>query len=105
MALTVAERQARYRAKLRQQKRVIHELPGLPASYRDRLARLVAVERTQLRATISKLRRKRGESALGELRDAERALRWWGELAASQGLEVRAHDGRVNGPVPGPGRL
>jgi hypothetical protein len=85
MTLSGAERQARYRAKLRQQKRVIHELPGLPASYRDRLARLVAVERTQLRATIAKLRRKRG-GATQELLDSERALRFWGELLASQGI-------------------
>ena len=85
MALTVAERQARYRQKIREQGQAIHQLPGLPASHRDRLARLVAVERIALRATIARLRRKRGGDRQ-ELLDAERALRFYGELLASQGI-------------------
>ena len=85
MALTVAERQHRYRQRLAKRKLAIHKLPGLPASHRDRLARLAAVERTALRATIARLRRKRG-GAMQELHDAERAVRFWGELLASQGI-------------------
>ncbi|MCE3246939.1 MAG: hypothetical protein K0R41_764 [Geminicoccaceae bacterium] len=101
MALTVAERQHRYRQRLAERKLAVHKLPGLPASHRDRLARLVAVERTQLRATIAKLRRKRGESALAELR-AERALRWWGALAAAQGLEATVGEGAEEGKTRSP---
>jgi hypothetical protein len=85
MPLTVAERQARYRARLREQGRAIHQLPGLPVRYRERLQRIAAVERTALRATIARLRRKRG-GAMQELHDAERAVRFWGELLASQGI-------------------
>jgi hypothetical protein len=85
MALTVAERQHRYRQRLTERKLAIHKLPGLPASHRDRLARLAAVERTALRSTIARLRRKRG-GATQELLDSERALRWWGDLLASQGI-------------------
>ncbi len=85
MALTVAERQRRYRQRLAERKLAVHKLPGLPVSHRDRLARLAAVERTALRATIARLRRKRG-GATQELLDAERALRFWGELLASQGI-------------------
>ena len=88
MPLTVAQRQARYRDRLREQRRAIHELPGLPASHRDRLARIIALERTQLRGAIAKLRRKRGRARWPRLRDAERALRWWAELLISQNIEL-----------------
>jgi hypothetical protein len=95
MALTVAERQHRYRQRLAERKLAIHKLPGVPASYRDRLARLAAVERTALRATIARLRRKRG-GATRELLDAERALRFWGELLASQGLGEGGGEGMAD---------